>query len=64
MQAGVVLELREHGGVQAGVVLELRVLQLVGNRKSTEKLGSILRIGNLKSQLHSDTFSPTRPYPL
>ena len=35
---------REHGGMQAGMVQELRVLHLTGNRKSINKLGSILSI--------------------
>ena len=39
---------REHGSVQADMLLEqwLRFLHLLGNRKSTETLGSILSIGN------------------
>ncbi|XP_040603704.1 succinate dehydrogenase assembly factor 2, mitochondrial isoform X3 [Mesocricetus auratus] len=34
-----------------------------GNRKSTETLGGILSIGNIKACSYSDTFLPTRPYP-
>ena len=55
---------REHGSVQADVVLELRVLHLAGNRKSTDSLGGILSIGNLKSCPHSDTLPPVRSYSL
>ena len=49
----------EHGDAQ---MLEqyLKVLHLVGNRKPTETVGSILSIGNLKALPQSDTFPPTR----
>ena len=40
------------------------VLHLPGNRKSTETLGSILSIGNLKTLPHSGTLPPTKSYPL
>lgn len=39
----------EHGGMQANLVLELRMLHIVGNRKSTDSLGNIPSIGNLKA---------------
>ena len=60
----------EHGGLQTVMVLEnqLQTLHLAGNRKSTEMLGNILSIGNLKACPHSDTFSnkataiPTKPH--
>ena len=42
----------EHDNTQADVVLELRVLHLAGNRKSTDKLGGILSIGNHKAHSH------------
>lgn len=48
---------QEHVAVQANV-LELRVLHLESNRK----LGSVLSIGNLKTQPHRDIISPTRSY--
>ena len=50
--------------MQANVVLEeqLGVLHLLGNMKSTENLGSILSIGNLKACPSSDIYPPIRPY--
>ena len=41
---------------------ELRVLHLVGNRKWSQILGSILSIRKLKVCPLSDTLPPTRPY--
>ena len=38
------------------------MLRLADNKKSTETLGSILSIGNLKACPYSDILLPTRPY--
>ena len=46
-----------HGGIQADMVLELKVLHLKGKRKSTETLGGILSIGNLKIHPNCDKSS-------
>ena len=43
---------------------ELRVLYLAGNRKSTEALGAMLSIWNLKAHPYNDILPPTRSYPL
>lgn len=45
------------------MVLVLRVLPLADNKKSTETLGGVLSITNLKAIPHSDTPPPIRTYP-
>lgn len=51
-----------YAGRGAGGVAES--LHLVGNRKSTEILSSILSIENLKACPYSDTLPPTKPLPM
>ena len=50
--------------MQADMVLEqlLKILHLTSKRTSTEKLGGILKIGNLTAYSHSETHSLTRSY--
>lgn len=49
---------REHSRVQSDMVLQkyLSIQHSIGNKKSTETLGGVLSMGNLKVHPHSDPF--------